>query len=1126
MWPAPGRLRSASDFRPTWLRALAALASVGVSLSPSANPKPTTVTTAAPLTVGQPVTAQITAEQYHSYTATLERGDHLVTVEQLGLDLIVEVGDPVRIAANTPTFRDDRETILLRVSAAGIYPIVVRCDEYTGATAQYVISISRLQDETAIEAYGRMTEAADIYLEDPGRFWERALQLYRDALALWQRAGDVSEQARVRYAIAQIVYWHVGDWREAAREAAAAASLYERAGILHLRDNALHLQAAALIEAAAEADTDTGASSQADDIYAQALALFDGVLRSQQAAGRDYDRAQTLNNIGLTHFYRSDWPQASRYFSRAADEFRRLQEWSGELNPLANLAVIDQESGQLIRAVSTYRRLLQIIPAEKEAAWRADTLDNLAAAQLALGSPDDALQHYLAALAIHDERDNAGGQARSLAGLGSTYLYLGELEQARGYFERALPLAEAMNDARSTAAILRSYAAVQRLLGNDDEATELYGEALQLDTTPAEAARLRIQRAGHNIDVGEHSAAMADLAEAQQVVASTGVSRISADMALQFGRLYAATGNTQLSEQWLDRAHKQYSSIAMHAGRAQSLLHLARVKRASDIPAAIGLYRAAIDQVEQIRRAVGEPELRAVYLGSRAGYYEELIAVQMAAYAASDGEPRDRYVRDAFNTAERSRARATVDLVNEAAVSFYGSVDARTLEQKRQLNEQLAELHFKRDRELAAGGDVTDIVAQIQTVETALDVLAAEIRRTHPRYAQFSEPAILTAEQVQEQLDGDTVLLQYSLGRDAGYVWAVTRESIDGIEIASRAVIDALTRRTYHGLKKPNPGIDDRRQRQAALAELARQVLAPVLASIDGKRRVVIAADGALQYFPFAVLSADGERRLLDDFAVSVVPSVTAVTTQRQHRDKATRPTSTVALIGDPIFSASDPRFSAAIDDRQRDQNAALAERSSRFSRLTFSGQEIREIAALVPASDRVVATGFDATKPFALNTDLDRYRFVHLATHGVIDSQQPALSTLVFSTVQRDGTPQDGFLRLADVYELNLNADLVVLSACDTALGREIRGEGLLGLTQGFMYAGATSIVASLWQVPDRATAALMVRFYELLLSDGDDPVSALRKAQLDLASERRWRDPYYWGGFVLQGDWRPTVR
>jgi CHAT domain-containing protein len=192
------------------------------------------------------------------------------------------------------------------------------------------------------------------------------------------------------------------------------------------------------------------------------------------------------------------------------------------------------------------------------------------------------------------------------------------------------------------------------------------------------------------------------------------------------------------------------------------------------------------------------------------------------------------------------------------------------------------------------------------------------------------------------------------------------------------------------------------------------------------------------------------------------------------------------------------------------------------FERLPASRREAEAIAALRPPGEAFVALDFDAALPRVQGDRLSDFRIIHFATHGVIDAERPALSGLALSMVDAKGDPQEGFLHLQDIYDLKLNADLVVLSGCRTALGKEVRGEGLIGLTRGFQYAGAPRVVASLWPVEDLATAALMTRFYTGLWGDGLPPAAALRQAQLQVRRQRRWRDPYFWAGFVLEGDWR----
>jgi CHAT domain-containing protein len=245
------------------------------------------------------------------------------------------------------------------------------------------------------------------------------------------------------------------------------------------------------------------------------------------------------------------------------------------------------------------------------------------------------------------------------------------------------------------------------------------------------------------------------------------------------------------------------------------------------------------------------------------------------------------------------------------------------------------------------------------------------------------------------------------------------------------------------------------------------------------------------------------------------------------------RPTRSVAVFADPVFGIQDPRIGSSskppVADNTTVEQVGDIKRSAAesglndFPRLRFSRLEAEEIMRLVPRNNSLVALDFAANRSAATSPDLKQYRIVHFATHGLINNRHAELSGIVLSLVDEAGKPQNGFLRLYDIYNMNLSAELVVLSACQTALGKDVRGEGLVGLTRAFMYAGASRIVASLWRTEDRATAVLMDRFYEQLLTgNGVSPAAALRRAQLTMWQDKRWKQPRYWAAFTLQGEWK----
>jgi CHAT domain-containing protein len=430
---------------------------------------------------------------------------------------------------------------------------------------------------------------------------------------------------------------------------------------------------------------------------------------------------------------------------------------------------------------------------------------------------------------------------------------------------------------------------------------------------------------------------------------------------------------------------------------------------------------------------------------------------------------------------------------------------------------------------------------ELTTLTSDLEQIQSRIREASPQYAALKQPQPLGLTEIQTKvMDDSTVLLEYALGSEKSYLWAVTPSSIEVFDLPPRAEVEATARRMYelatarnHSLPKETPAARATRLRRAdeaflpAAAKAANILLAPVGSRIQNKRLLIV-AEGVLQYLPFAALPELGTANpLIANHEIVTAPSASVIAVLRQETSRREPAEKEVAIFADPVFSGSDPRIA-----RQRDiMVRTAAGRDNRSDpeaggqdlvRLRFSRIEADEITRLAPAGAVRMALDFDANRDAVLDSDLGRYRIVHFATHSLLNNEHPELSSIVLSLFDANGRPQNGYLRLYDVYNLRLNAELVVLSACRTALGGEIKGEGLIGLTRGFLYAGSPRVAASLWEVDDRTTAELMKRFYEGMLGRGETPAAALRAAQLGFWSTTGWEAPYYWAAFTLEGEWR----
>ena len=559
-------------------------------------------------------------------------------------------------------------------------------------------------------------------------------------------------------------------------------------------------------------------------------------------------------------------------------------------------------------------------------------------------------------------------------------------------------------------------------------------------------------------------------------------------------------------------------AVGDRVNEALTLSARARVLRnQGDLDRAESDAKAAIATLESLRARLGNPELRAAFLGSRGDVYELRVDILMRLAATRPGQGFDRA---AFEASEDARARSLLDTLRESGAEIRSGVDPALAVRQRGLERRLA---LKEDRLQSLLGRAKVDPAESRALEieseqirAELDALDTEIRRTNPRYADLIHPGAASTGEIQALLDSGTLLLEYSLGRERGYLWAVDAAGMRSFVLPGREEIERAARAFHQSLS--TPAADGGVARERIGRSLSRMLLGPVAGQLGGlgKRRLAIVPDGALGYIPFDVLPEPGSKDpLLLRHEVVELPSASVLAAER--RELARRPPARelAIVIADPVFQPDDPRIAKS----GRQSGGAD---SPLLPRLRFSRQEALGIAALAPAGAVTTRLDFAADRDLVLSGRLRDFRYIHFATHGIFDAERPELSGLALSRFDPAGKPREGFLRLRDVYDLDLAADLVVLSGCQTALGKEIRGEGLLGLTRGFLYAGAPRVVASLWWIDDRATAALMAMFYRGIWSEGLRPAAALRKARLSLARQHRFRDPSYWGAFVLQGDWQ----
>lgn len=933
---------------------------------------------------------------------------------------------------------------------------------------------------------------------------DRAEKFYRQALAQAQQANSP------RFKLAAILIY-LGRLAADRDELDKGQELYDSALLIHEKEAPNSLTLASSYNRVAYMFQVRGELEKSEQNFELGLAL------REKLAPDSTSLATILQNLGDTFAMHGDLDKAEASLQRALKLWEKLQPDSSLLaGCFVDLSSVADFRGELAEAEDYLRRALVIQKRlQPRGGGTSASLNNLGLILHERGQLAEAEESFKQALAIKQERaPDSLDVAITVGNLGSLFRERGDLDEAEKYLRRDLAIVEKL--APKSINLGTAYAELGDLaMQRHDlaQAEDFYRKSLAV----VEAAAPNSQHtadAFHNL--GEVAWQRKDAAEAEKnylraLEIREKLSRTSAQSAETLMALAEVAGSKQqweLAEQRFQQAFNALEGQTARLGGTEKIRAGFRARFETD-------YKNYVDLL--IRR--DKPDL-------------------------------------AFNVLERSRARSLLETLAAARVNIREGVSSALLGQEKILK---ADITAKSDRRIgllvdkhsdesiaAVDKEIKDLLDQYTQVES-------QIQHSSPRYAALTQPQPLLATEAQRLLDKGTTLLEYALGEERSYVLIVTADSVVAHELPKRAEIEQAARSVYDSLTARNRKVENetlaQRQMRWARAEsdypkvagqLSKMVLAPVAAEIRGKRLLIV-SDGALQYIPFAALPTPETISgtpvpLIARHEIVSLPSASILAVLRRQQNDRRVPAKTVAVLADPVFSSRDGRLSAGPRPQSSPSIPAAAATSPadepltrsvrdvglELARLPFTRREAEAILSLVPSGQGMEALDFNATRAAATSRELSQFRIVHFATHGLLDSQEPELSGLVFSLVDKQGQPQSGFLALEDIYNLDLPADLVVLSACETGLGKEIKGEGLIGLTRGFMYAGASRVVASLWSVNDVATAELMRRFYQGMLRQGLPPASALRSAQRELRERTRWKSPYYWAAFQLQGDWK----
>ncbi|MBX7222265.1 MAG: CHAT domain-containing protein [Blastocatellia bacterium] len=975
--------------------------------------------------------------------------------------------------------------------------VIFQVENGRGPEAQrYVLTVAAWREPTPADRFAAlacalMNEANLNAHRNSKEADQLALRQYEQALELWKQSGEA--------------------WGE-------ATTLGEMGGLtkkMGRRQAALgHYQAELQVWRKLEAKPQTGYAlgnigSLQEDFgeWQEALASFEAALPLVTGAGNLNELAVFYNNLAVTHSNLGEERRAIEALQEVVRLLRTTRNKKREAGALLNLAGIYADLCEYQKALDSLNQVTPLFETIENLEVRVNWLNIRGKIQTLLGDMDQALEDYSEGFNLAKKVGNPLLQAMVLNNLGKLYLERADLPKALASLQQSYSLVQGTKNPTGESAVLHNLGLVSYATGSYQEAADFFSKALALR---------------------------------EKISDPKGQSQTNIYLGLTLVRL----GRTNEARLALEKGLQNAKTYGFRTNLVEALYGLAILEREKGrLKDAAGFIAQAVGAAEAIRSGIALNELRTSYFACIHKLYEFQVDTQVRLFRETKDPAQ---VEAAFRTSERAHAQGLLELLTLARTDIRTDMNpallereqlARTrLNQRADYQSKLLSRNHTSEEAAAVAAELKRLTAEYQECQTL-------IQQQSPAVAALTQPSALALGEVQHNLlEPGTALIEFSLGEEKSYGWIVTQTTIEVFDLPRQKDLEPLARQVYQAISgRKQDGAVSAAGQAEALKQLSTQLLEPVT-KINGIQKLVVVGDGSLLYVPLGALplpGTNGTKRVIDHYEITNLPSATMLGLIRRNTTGRSGATKQLAIFADPVFSPDDPRLAGrpAGKTGTRSENRSLVlgkhekstqtlrepELAAQIPRLPGTRQEADAIASFVPATEVFKAIGFDATRETAISPQLANYRIVHFATHSFINPIHPELTGIALSMIDRKGTSIAGWVRLNDVFNLRLPADLVVLSACNSGIGKEYRGEGLIGLPRGFLHAGAARVLVTQWEVSDQATAVLMEKFYRHLLGpEKQNPAAALRAAQREMMTSAKWSAPVYWAAFQLVGEYR----
>jgi len=900
--------------------------------------------------------------------------------------------------------------------------------------------------------------------------YNNSIKYFNDCLDLIHKKSSIKYEPEVLKKLG-LLFWNIGQLKDSLNYYLKAKALSQELGI---KENERECEFAIDIYKLYNEGKEYRLSSK----YQKSIESFKKAIDLAKKIKSPEHELKCLRQMSLNYWDLSNYREFYILNKAALEITKKIKNKKDEGICLNNIGLYFWKIDNYSHSLKYYEEALEIAQSKKDTQAETDILNNIGIIYKEMGNYDKALSYLTKALVIDQKYFRNNFVSIDLNNIGTTYRKKGlisnkkeDFQKALEYFNQCLKLIQNLNDNITKIRVLNN-------LGTAYSDLEMYLEALkyyELSLSTAESIKDKEAMSNISNNIGIVQYYLGNYEE------SIKYCQKAIDLALEF------KGGQILWEAFFELANAY--------------------KKQNKIFEALKNYKNSISIIEGARSAIEIEELKASYLGTdkRIEAYNNLIDLLVH---LNISESITSYKNDAFNYLEKEKARAFLDSLEVSEVNISQGIDIKLSYQEKQLNNEITNLYKKLVIPELTIEQKKEINEKLQNYEDQLEKLKREIRAASPAYANLKYPKIITLKEAQDYLlDDKTAFFAYTIGKESSYGFAITKNDLKIFPISLRKDIQ---NKVSAYLK----AITDRENHDFHLGfELYSELVRPGLDR--NVKRIFFIPDDILYFLPFETLQTERNSKqwLVNNFTVGYAPSLSSLREiVKRERQNEKKPNKDLLAFGDPAYGNNE--FENSKNDIFQNFYSSSA---FKFFRLRYSGVEVQKIASLFKKNKEEIYLREKASEQEIKKLNLDNFKIIHFAAHGLIDSQKPARSAIVLSLNQ--DSQEDGFVQMREIYNMRMNADLVVLSACQTGLGQFIRGEGIEGLSRAFFYAGASSVLMTLWSVNDQASSQLMETFYRHLRSS-TSIMEALQKAKLEMIQSKSFSHPYYWAGFVITGN------